>query len=84
MIIKDVITTFIPNPLIGPNIDDLGTRFPDMSKIFSKRLIQILHEVSEEMNINLVEGIYAQYTGQASKPQLRLRCSEPWVLTQWE
>lgn len=63
MIIKDVITTFIPNPLIGQNINELGTRFPDMSKIFSKRLIEILHEVSKEMDFNLVEGVYAQYTG---------------------
>lgn len=63
MIIKDVITTFIPNPLIGPNIDDLGTRFPDMSKIFSDRLIEVLKMVSKKSDINLCEGVYAQCTG---------------------
>ena len=63
MIIKDVITTFIPNPLIGPNIEELGTRFPDMSKIFSERLINILENVSKEVGVNLLEGIYAQCTG---------------------
>ena len=63
MIIKDVITTFIPNPLIGPNIDELGTRFPDMSKIFSARLINILENVSKEVAVNLCEGVYAQCTG---------------------
>ena len=38
MIITDHITTGIPSPLIGPNIDGLGTRFPDMSEVYSKRL----------------------------------------------
>lgn len=63
MIIKDVITTFIPNPLIGPNIEELGTRFPDMSKIFSARLINILENVSKETSVHLREGVYAQCTG---------------------
>lgn len=63
MIIKDVITSFIPNPLIGPNIEELGTRFPDMSKIFSARLINILENVSKETSVHLREGIYAQCTG---------------------
>lgn len=63
MIIKDVITTFIPNPLIGPNIDKLGTRFPDMSKTFSDRLMDVLRMVSKESNVNLCEGVYAQCTG---------------------
>lgn len=63
MIIKDVITTFIPNPLIGPNIEELGTRFPDMSKIFSPRLINILENISKEVGVDIREGIYAQCTG---------------------
>lgn len=63
MIIKDVITTFIPNPLIGRNIEELGTRFPDMSKIFSKRLIEVLKKVASESGVNLQEGVYAQCTG---------------------
>lgn len=63
MIIKDVITTFIPNPLVGPNIDELGTRFPDMSKIFSDRLMEVLKMVSKESDVTLCEGVYAQCTG---------------------
>lgn len=63
MIIKDVITTFVPNPLTGPNIEELGTRFPDMSKIFSDRLMEILRKVSKEAGVNLSEGTYAQCTG---------------------
>ena len=38
MMITDHITTAVPSPLIGPNIDELGTRFPDMSEVYSHRL----------------------------------------------
>ena len=38
MLIKDHITTAVPSPLIGPNIEELGTRFPDMSEVYSKKL----------------------------------------------
>ena len=38
MMITDHITTGIPSPLIGPNIEELGSRFPDMSEVYSRRL----------------------------------------------
>ena len=38
MMITDHITTGVPSPLIGPNMDELGTRFPDMSEVYSRRL----------------------------------------------
>ena len=38
MMLKDHISCFAPNPLIGPNIDELGTRFPDMSHIYDEDL----------------------------------------------
>lgn len=63
MMIKDIISVFVPNPLIGPNIQELGTRFPDMSKIFSSRLCTLLKEVAESSNMILKEGVYAQCTG---------------------
>lgn len=63
MAIKDVLTFFIPNPLIGPNIEELGTRFPDMSKIFTPHLLEKLTQVSKEKGINIQTGVYAQYTG---------------------
>ncbi len=37
MLIKDHITTAVPSPLIGPNIEELGSRFPDMSEVYSKK-----------------------------------------------
>lgn len=63
MLIRDHIAVFAPNPLIGPNIDELGTRFPDMSTVYDKELQQIIRETAKENNIYLQEGVYTQLTG---------------------
>lgn len=63
MLITDHISTFVPNPLIGKNIDEFGPRFPDMSDIYSLELRNIIKRVAEENNINIQEGVYAQLTG---------------------
>lgn len=63
MLIKDQISTFVPNPLIGANIDELGTRFPDMSDVYKKDLQQIIKETATEHNISLREGVYIQFSG---------------------
>lgn len=63
MLITDQISTFVPNPLIGPNPDELGTRFPDMSQIYDKDLSDILRQKAKENAIDLKEGVYIQFTG---------------------
>lgn len=63
MLITDHISTFVPNPLIGKNIDEFGPRFPDMSDIYSLEMRNIIKRVAEENNIKLQEGVYAQLTG---------------------
>ena len=63
MLIKDHIATFVPNPLIGPNIDELGTRFPDMSHVYDTDLQEIIRKTAIENNIALQEGVYVQLTG---------------------
>lgn len=63
MLIKDHISCFAPNPLIGANIDELGCRFPDMSKVYSPELQDIIRKKAKECNIPLQEGIYVQLTG---------------------
>lgn len=63
MLITDHISTFVPNPLIGKNIDEFGPRFPDMSDIYSLELRNIIKRVAVENNINIQEGVYAQLTG---------------------
>lgn len=63
MLIKDHISCFVPNPLIGRNIDELGTRFPDMSRIYSPELRRIIKDTASDLEIKLQEGVYLQLTG---------------------
>lgn len=63
MMLTDHISSFVPNPLVGRNIDELGVRFPDMTKVYDRELQQILRETAEENGIALREGIYVQTMG---------------------
>ena len=63
MLIKDQISSFVPSPLIGENIDSLGTRFPDMSHIYDLELQQLIRKSAQKLDICLREGIYLQFTG---------------------
>jgi purine-nucleoside phosphorylase len=59
MLIRDHISCFVPSPLIGENIDELGTRFPDMSTVYDKELCSLMLSC----NSQLKEGVYCQLTG---------------------
>ena len=63
MLIKDQIAAFAPNPLIGPNIDELGVRFPDMTHVYDVDLQKCIKDAAKEQNIALQEGVYIQLTG---------------------
>lgn len=63
MMITDQISNFVPSPLIGANIDELGERFSDMSQIYNRELCQIIRETADELEIPLQEGTYIQLTG---------------------
>lgn len=63
MIIKDHIGLFTPNPLIGKNIDEFGTRFPDMSEPYKKNLIQKAKDIAAKKGFDIKEGVYAGVTG---------------------
>ena len=63
MIIKDHISLFTVNPLLGKNEDELGLRFPDMSEPYKKELIQKVKKIAERLNIPVHEGVYAGVTG---------------------
>lgn len=63
MMIKDQISSFVPSPLIGPNAEELGVRFPDMSQIYDADLQQILRKTAALKDIPLQEGVYIQLTG---------------------
>ena len=62
MIITDHIN-FLPNPLIGPNNNMIGPRFPDMSEAYDKAIIEKAEDVSGELNIEIKKGIYLATTG---------------------
>jgi purine-nucleoside phosphorylase len=63
MIIKDHISLFTPNPLIGKNFEELGPRFPDMSEPYKRSLIQQVKAIAEKNGIKLKEGVYVSVTG---------------------
>ncbi len=63
MLVTDHISSFVPNPLIGANIDELGTRFPDMSSVYDKQLRDIISSTAAELGISLKQGVYVQLTG---------------------
>ena len=63
MMITDHISTFIKSPLIGPNVEELGTRFPDMSHVYDMELCEKIRQAAGRTGITLREGIYLQCTG---------------------
>lgn len=63
MLINDQIANFVPSPLIGPNMDELGVRFPDMSDIYDKELQKVIRRTALLLDIPLQEGVYIQLTG---------------------
>ena len=73
MLIKDHISVFAPNPLIGQNIEELGVRFPDMSSVYDEELQELIKKTAKEQHIFLQEGIYAQLTGPSFESPAEIR-----------
>ena len=63
MLIRDHINMFGNNPLLGPNDDTLGPRFPNMSEAYSQRLLKLAHQTAEKLDIHVQEGVYIGVTG---------------------
>lgn len=63
MLIKDHISFAIVNPLIGPNNEEWGPRFPDMSEPYSKTLIEKGYSAASKLGYTLKEGVYFGVTG---------------------
>ena len=78
MMITDHITTAVPSPLIGPNIEELGVRFPDMSEVYSKRLRDVIRKCAAECGIELQEGVYVQFTGPSYETPAEIRLAQNW------
>lgn len=73
MLIKDHISLFAPNPLIGPNPEKLGVRFPDMTNVYDTKLQEILRQAAAECDLVLQEGVYVQLTGPSFESPAEIR-----------
>ena len=73
MLIKDQISSFVPKTLIGPNMDELGPRFPDMSDIYDKGLRSLIKKTAKKLDIPLQKGVYIQLTGPAYESPAEVR-----------
>ncbi|MDD6363935.1 MAG: purine-nucleoside phosphorylase [Bacteroidales bacterium] len=72
MVIKDHIN-LMPNPLIGPNLDDFGPRFPDMTAPYDLGLIAKAEEIAASMGISLRKGVYLASTGPSYETPAEVR-----------
>lgn len=73
MLITDHIASFVPSPLIGKNKDALGTRFPDMSKVYNPDLCDTIRAIAKKQGLTIQEGVYLQFTGPAYETPAEIR-----------
>ena len=69
VLLKDHINLFPDNPLLGPNQNELGPRFPDMSEPYDHQMIKVIKTCADQLNLKLHTGVYASVLG----PQLETR-----------
>ena len=63
MVIRDHISSFVPSPLRGANIDEIGTRFPDMSEVYDRALSDKINEIAKSIGCDIKNGVYIQTAG---------------------
>lgn len=63
MLISDHVNLSGDNPLIGPNLDEFGPRFPDMSDLYTASLRGTVKQIAAQNGIALQEGVYGMYSG---------------------
>ncbi len=73
MLITDHIKLFADSPLRGPNMDDFGPRFNDMSEAYSRRLRELARKVADDKGIDLREGVYAFMGGPSFETPAEIR-----------
>lgn len=73
MVITDHINLTSNNPLIGPNVDEWGPRFPNMSQVYDRRLMALAEEAALENNIRLQKGVYVGLPGPSLETGAEIR-----------
>lgn len=73
MLIRDHVLLGVPNPLRGENIDELGTRFPDMTHVYDEALCAVLRDTAASRGLTLHEGVYVQLSGPSFETPAEIR-----------
>ena len=73
MLVEDHINLLGNNPLIGPNEEEFGVRFPDMTEAYSKALREIIQRSADELSIELKKGVYCAYSGPSYETPAEIR-----------
>ena len=73
MLISDYISFMAPNPLIGPNDERFGPRFPDMTEPYSRRLMAKAEDIADALGIRLQKGVYALFSGPCFETAAEIR-----------
>lgn len=78
MAINDHFSAMVPSPLQGRNIDELGVRFPDMSSVYNKKLLSVLHSTADSLGIKLFDGVYVQTPGPNYETPFEVKVYASW------
>lgn len=73
MTITDHINLTGENPLIGPNVDSWGLRFPDMTQVYSMELIELARSTAKDMGVSIRNGVYAGLKGPSLETPAEIR-----------
>ena len=73
VLLRDHISLFIPNPLIGENDPDEGERFPDMSEVYDPKLRELVVKAASEADVRLESGVYCQLSGPSYETPAEIR-----------
>ena len=76
MVITDHINLMGTNPLIGANDDSMGTRFPDMSEVYTPELVELVQRVGDSIGVDLQEGVYMALTGPSYETPAEVRMAK--------
>jgi purine-nucleoside phosphorylase len=73
VLLRDHISLFIPNPLIGENDPDEGERFPDMSEVYDPKFRELVEKAASEADVRLESGVYCQLSGPSYETPAEIR-----------
>jgi len=73
LVINDHINFMGANPLIGPNEEEFGTRFPDMTRVYAPRLRELAKACAKDQGVVLHEGVYISYSGPSFETPAEIR-----------